>query len=424
MEATYNKDRISEMPEEIVDQILSLLPARDAVRMSVLSKTWQQVSKKLLPPVVSFIFGKDFFKENSTYKLFEWNMRHTIPKKEHDRLLKLVDESLSKALVQNKNKVIVQKFQLSLPFPVTMVRKVASHVNRWLSTLVTRNTVDLLQIHFDECYHDFVEKLVLDVGRLMLRGVIMRKGLLGDDSRKLFCLRELSLDFIYIQDAKVLNDMLSRCPLLESIILRGIFNGDKDFGILQLCNFPKLKNVDINNVSGFSRIHIQVPNLELLKFSYLDWMELPIFCSVHLVKHLWIDYDIIATYPFIDKLISQIPVIESLFLENLKVDPRLRALEISSQHLKRLAMHFVTIEGQEGVINIHAPYLYGYSFKGIQVPTLHYTNFSCLQEVDLVLRPRNLDTLWFINLRKKLAVFDGLEADVTVTIDPFSWVRL
>ncbi|KAK8992726.1 hypothetical protein V6N11_048796 [Hibiscus sabdariffa] len=80
-------DRISQLPEHIILRILFFLPAKDAVRSSILSKTWLSVWKSLL----IFSFSSDAFSRKANLLKQDASLDA-----EDDGYMDLIDKSLEK----------------------------------------------------------------------------------------------------------------------------------------------------------------------------------------------------------------------------------------------------------------------------------------------------------------------------------------
>ncbi|XP_060210474.1 F-box/LRR-repeat protein At3g26922-like [Lycium barbarum] len=112
-------DRISQLPEPILQHILSFLLVEDAARMSTLSKIWTSAWNSL-----SYLnFGDNLFHNN--------NNQEDLP-----NLLKGVTQILAK---RHNQKISVQKFSLQLPY----WRRRCYYLHKWINLLVACNIKEL-----------------------------------------------------------------------------------------------------------------------------------------------------------------------------------------------------------------------------------------------------------------------------------------
>ncbi|XP_070006019.1 F-box/LRR-repeat protein At3g58930-like [Nicotiana sylvestris] len=127
-------DRISQLPDPILQHILFFLPPKDAAQTSVLSKTWLKVWN-LLP-----VFTFDFDQNLSIRELLSTEKEGTKQADVRDAFLRIIEGSLINLRIQ---KAIIEKFRLSLKLSDL---KSASCIDEWIG-LATNNCIKELDFH-------------------------------------------------------------------------------------------------------------------------------------------------------------------------------------------------------------------------------------------------------------------------------------
>lgn len=332
-------DRISQLPDPILQHILFFLPAKDAAQTSVLSKTWLKVWN-LLP-----IFTFDFHQNLSLWKLLSTEMeeselacvRDELLSSENeepeqpdvrDAFLSIIDDSLINLHIQ---KAKIEKFRLTLKLSYL---KNVSCINEWIR-LATNNCIKELDIHTtreheEDCYSlpgtAFTAKslMVLSLGGFKLDCPLIA------DTMKLKRLRKLSLTDVFLEERTIL-EICSACPAIEDLGLVRC-QGVKE---LLISDLPKLLKLTLHQPDGGTWqcriIWIQVVNLQSLYCRGGSKLMLDV-TTFKLLKELSITFEKI-TDPMVENLVSVLPLLEKL---ELNFCFRLTRLRFSSCMLRQL----------------------------------------------------------------------------------------
>nr|DAD23321.1 TPA_asm: hypothetical protein HUJ06_024784 [Nelumbo nucifera] len=248
MEALGNQrescDRISELPDSVIQHILSFLPVKDVIRTSFLSKRW----KYLWTSVPNLDFDGLVFSPKTKFMNF-------------------VDSVLLR-----RNGAAIQKFRLSFGDYYCD----GSRVHTWIDAAVTHNVRELdffyyTSKHFDlpiclyTCKSLTVLKLNLNFATLNLPSSIY-----------LPSLKTLQLSSLAFPNDDLTEKLFSSCPILESLILRDCALGN--LKILRICS-SSLQRLSIDGLpkelglsNGTIACQIKVSTPRLLSFEYSDHM--------------------------------------------------------------------------------------------------------------------------------------------------------
>ncbi|KAJ1698713.1 hypothetical protein LUZ63_007225 [Rhynchospora breviuscula] len=247
------EDRISNLPNEILQSIICLMPLKYAIRTSVLSKKWRHLWQFNLSSSTSLQFGEDF-SCNQSPKQFVTTL---------DQYLHVLgDRSL------DKFGILFSPFNIFFP-----------NLENWVATVLAKGVkelkIDLSQgvLHTSgDFYIDDRMPFVipnplfncnslthLSLSRCNFADPLVSANFVG--------LNSLSLDNVDLTDA-MLTSILEYCVLLQTISLKKCeildivkFVGDK-------LKLQKLVIVDCTNVSD---IEISAPKLE--SFLYHGWIS-------------------------------------------------------------------------------------------------------------------------------------------------------
>ena len=306
-------DRISELPEPILQHILSFLPFKQVFQCAILAKRWKHVWSTF--PILRF----DHTYFNSLSKMAKgrdvWLKRGD--------LYSFVEQNLESRRTQ---RLLVKNFTLSDRLGR---QKSASGVDRWLSFALESN-VEELNLDFERfasvCY--CLPQSVLLSKSLILLSLQRCKfdtsstgGLVNMSSLRKVCLVEVHMGNQFLQKLVV------GCPALEDMNLKWCY-GLK--GIELSCQH-RLMAIGIEENRDLERVELKAPNL----------------CSVHIVqtsceinlvhcKNLnKLKLQACITDDWLNDHLSELPLIETLELTCCSL---LKRIEISSDQLKSLAL--------------------------------------------------------------------------------------
>ncbi|KAL7149609.1 hypothetical protein ABFS83_05G052800 [Erythranthe nasuta] len=261
-------DRISELPEDILQRILYFLPQRDAVRTSILSKSWRYNWRTR--PNLDFS-DNTFFKGN--------------PKK----LLSVVDKNLQ--LYRDQNMGLVE-FSLCIHTCYSDNNEPAPFLEKWIPLLTTMGVKKFrLSIHSEYRKWVLVELPRIVFGEeslqeLHVQGFVLEKAAIERIALSKN-LKKLRLEHVYVKDDTLQTIIIVYPTSLETIEISHSnipFHKGSDFrnlselhlsGVessldnLSSCEFPSLKRFTLRYCYTLieSRISIDAPNL--VYFEYL-----------------------------------------------------------------------------------------------------------------------------------------------------------
>ncbi|KAJ1390973.1 Leucine-rich repeat domain superfamily [Sesbania bispinosa] len=405
-----DEDQISNLPKNILHDILSRLPEKDAARTSVLSKAWAETWSTF--PILSFcdtkIIGtfpqpmEDFLRKRKNFIDY---VKRT--------LLRFCDQGLA-----------IKEFKLSVNcFDLHYMSK---DVDLWLK-LVSESGVEVLELCLpdgpeqdeegqDQCY--ILPTCVLEaksLNKLVLMGGIRVDQAFLNHSIKFLSLRVLSLWLVLLGDEQAIEHLISRCPLIEHITLKccSVLNpGGGARGLLQsrrtrtlrmkslnMRGLPKLKGVD---VQGIQEVYVDAPSLDNLCYCPGD-LHAPFKmefdrCTNLKGLYLWSLKSTIITDKWFLELFPKFPFLESLKLVNCTMSEK---INISSVQLKVLELSNCSNLKE---VNVDAPNLIscGYCGDGAAKPIISFLRSSSQLEVNVLI---HIDFLDLCNLREFIQNF-------------------
>ncbi|KAF5466490.1 hypothetical protein F2P56_016410 [Juglans regia] len=378
-------DRISELPEPILQQILSLLPMKQGLQTSVLSKRWRHVWTNF--PVLEF--DRTFFDAKISNRS---DTRESIPERQRkiDELFNFVEQTL----LIHRNLKGIRRFTLEISFHDP---ELASLFDRWIGYLLESNVYELklgiLVLRNGEWYN--LPGAVLAAKSVTMLTLSYCKLRLPYSDIKLLSLKKLSLVDVYIED-EIFQNLVARCPMIEDMNLSGCC-GLKSFEVFGLL---KLKSVEVKNNRELEKVEMQALNLQSFEYSgrYKP-------CEINLVpckslKTLKLCMAAITDEWFHDHF-SEFPLLENLALSDCRM---LESIRISSHHLKRLLLcrcdFLVEVE-------IDAPSLCSFKYNGDTIP--FSLNSPALLQSDIHFCLSVIDTAWYVQMIEFLSKFNHSE---------------
>ncbi|XP_059297303.1 F-box/LRR-repeat protein At3g03360-like [Lycium ferocissimum] len=236
IQVTETLDRISQLPDPLLVQILSLLPTEDAVTSCILSKRWHY----LWTAIHNFLFS------NKNYNRVQ-------------NFISFVDHVLTHSTCSK-----IKKFQLDFEVREDW-EDFDSKISKWLSFAVENKVEDIVLYSFDD---DLTYELPLSMYTcsslvtLYLSHWVFDKGLnIAWNSLKSLTLRKTELED---DDIAIL---LSSCPALETVEL-SFCEGCRRLEITS----SNLKRLKLTNplqplVEGYDSLEIIAPHLQHLDIS-------------------------------------------------------------------------------------------------------------------------------------------------------------
>ncbi|KAF5184069.1 Fbd-associated f-box protein [Thalictrum thalictroides] len=254
-------DLISQLPDNILDSILSLLPLKNAIRTSILSKRWRNLWKSSFSYATHLDFGKDFSKAQ-TRGQFVSNV---------NRYLEL----------HNSNKI--DEFRL-LFHPGEQYK---ANLNIWIEFAILRGVKNLDLVFCNDEDKEYIQlpDSLFGCNSLMhLRASHIEFNPTTEFSG-FSSLVTLRLDQVSIAD-DVLEKIISTCPVLSHLFLRLCFNLES---IKISGSDLQLKSLSLI-VTGAYKLDIFAPNLKSLHFCG-DILDEYVFRNVVALEDVFISAD-------------------------------------------------------------------------------------------------------------------------------------
>ncbi|KAL6143779.1 hypothetical protein ACLB2K_054474 [Fragaria x ananassa] len=306
----------AELPSNVIDQILSLISTKRAVRAGLLSKEWGHLWSSV--PVLDFDEDEDGKPGD---------------KLQRRKFINFIRRCLKR---RRKDKSNIDKFRLHMRYYGSL-----TSVNQWLSLAAERNVKEL-EISFireknpgTRSHRPFyLPQTILNNAKslttLKLESVTVKDSI---DAVSLPSLKTMSLELVQFRSSLSLMQLISGCPSLERVLITSC-TGLSDLKILS----SSLKSLEVVNcyVQG---IKVEAGNLESLKF-YGN------FCS----RYMFHTFDIFTcqrvrsiefraiflTDAWCKGFNLSFPLLESLALHQCLWDYwEFEQIKISSQNLKR-----------------------------------------------------------------------------------------
>ncbi|GLT56832.1 hypothetical protein SLA2020_298480 [Shorea laevis] len=386
-------DRISELPECIVHDILSYLPIEDVVQTTILSKRWYSMNKNY--PVLCFDF--DYFIKNLKEKFPEGSSDFRKALKTHR---KHVYKSLRRF---SRKKVLLRAFcvrNFSVTYP-----ELHSHLDSWI-TLGLENCLQKLELVL-RFYPPSFYTLPLPVFASKSLTSLELSSCFLDQPLTLFTsLRNLNLSWCLLNGPIILKD--ADCPLLENLTL----DSCEGFNRVYINNLPRLHTVDFYEACYTSVVKVKISSQSIQNVSITanslarDWVKINIDACDHL-KFLLLRCEGLEQKKF-HSLISKLPLLEELYIFNCQ---QLRAIKISSPRIKTLLVCPRHNDTCLKTIEIAAPRLENFIFiseREREKPCVIKVADCCVSLKTLVLRCEVITDKMFHKLISKCHLLENL----------------
>ncbi|GKA44193.1 F-box/LRR-repeat protein-like protein [Tanacetum coccineum] len=219
-----NQDRLSNLPEEILTNVLSLLPINLAVRTSILSKRWR----------------------------YSWMLVSNL---DFDNITPY--ESVDKVLELCKSKVEI----LRLHFSKLMVPKQA--VSKWISEAIRLNVSELdILVKRVDLPLSFFTCMTLTTFRLKFHP--RNKALWAcPSSVSLPCLKTLDI-VVYSNPLESAFKLIHGCPILENLSLEITMPGSGENYYFEIPTLKRLTLLIAGSLKLNHNVELNLPNLEYL----------------------------------------------------------------------------------------------------------------------------------------------------------------
>ncbi|KAL3636562.1 hypothetical protein CASFOL_018861 [Castilleja foliolosa] len=309
-------DRISELPQPILHHILSFLTQNDAVKTSVLSKSWRHLWSS--SPNIEFL-----------QELFNGNK---------ETFLSVLDNTLQKYLDRNLS---IHRFSLQL---TQLDPQLSSLLEKWVPILVTELGVKNLRLDLfpNNSSSEYFEMPLVESESLNELYLIRCKFTQISSKR----LKTLHFYKVYITD-EALEKTLLGCPLVEHLILYIYYDpeeeADDDLRSIEI-DAPTLETLHIRNMTNWYNHNKHVfPCLVTLCLSMVKLSKESFFATFS------------SNFPCVEKL-------------ELRCCYGFEELELVSHSIKSLKFMFSCTEVISKVV-VNAPNLVIFGYNGIIPPS-------------------------------------------------------
>ncbi|XP_031269424.1 F-box/LRR-repeat protein 25-like [Pistacia vera] len=351
-----NLDRISALPDSILHRILSFLSLKQAVRTSVLSKSWKETWHTC--PIL--VLG-DFARAKEELKFIEQTLLNR-----HMEMISLRKLVISLSCFWNDPEF-------------------AALVDRCVCFAIGSNVKEL-KLQFPFCWGRYnLPQIVFcakSIDVLELYHCNLSRPRIGVQ----LSLRKLCLVGVYVDD-QMIENLFARCPLIEYLTIES----SKGFKSLELFSLSELHEVEISNNGELEKVEINALNVHSVTITDMETCVINIACCKNLKCLLLSELSI--TDDWLCNVISDFSLLQFLSIAYCR---KLRSIKISSPSLKEL----VIIGSDLVEVKLETPNLSIFRFRGL--PISFTSNAMALSETDLYISG-NTDIQDLVKYTKLLA---------------------
>ncbi|KAL7612235.1 hypothetical protein Lser_V15G09031 [Lactuca serriola] len=369
---------------ELMQNIQSRLPVKEAARTCVLSKSWLHAW--------------------STIPILRFDVRR-------GKSMKLVDgdRTLIRYLRDN---IPIERFDLTIDIES---QESASHAEKWIGAIAAKSCLRELSLSIDIA----LLRTSLTLPDEILSGENLTKISVSASNGihyvwmttsyhpviKCVCLRELYLNGVRISE-EALHDILSSCSLLEKIELLDSCKGFKTFKVKNLLRLYELR-IDLDAVHSTALEISDVPNLSVFSYDlHVCRPQMPIIpfnaLSISLgrsVTRLMLG-GVITDNACLETIKTEFPFLESLTLD--MTSWMLGSFHFTCASIKRLSL--LSCRHMLIDVQVYAPNFIFFEFGGNTLPSLLFPVSSLKQiKVSLSLNPL-IDANFFLKMRETLTL--------------------
>ena len=363
-------DRISQLPDEVLRRILSLVPSKEVARAKLVSKAWQNLFEFL--PSFEFFFLR---------RTFEFIPPRSPPPGDITDDMSSFINAVDSALKLHKQ-LTLDKLKLCVDLDLIGSGTTSVMIDSWIDAALERK-VGHLDLWFLRRDGDLNHLYLLPVKVFSARTITdlcldgCRLEISGDTNIDLPGLRKLCLRRIQCQGyEQPVQKLISSCPLIQE--LETSFCSRMQW--LHVSGLPNLQTLRVVNCYELESIQIDAPILQYFQY-HLYHGVLPcdiVFSSSssEFLKELILYDDQYITEDFFQSLMVRFPN-----LEILDMLCGLQRIEISHNRLKRLDLRPTRADA---MLKIDTPNLQSLNYLGYRMPLISAIaslNTSSLREV-------------------------------------------
>ncbi|EYU30193.1 hypothetical protein MIMGU_mgv1a021686mg, partial [Erythranthe guttata] len=357
-------DRISELSEDILQRILSLLSQEEAVRTSVLSKSWREI-----------------WCTRPNLDLSDTNFK--------EEFLSTVEKTLQRYCDQ---RICLEKFQLSMSLDYSDLKSIW-FLEKWIQALTNMGVKEFrLSIYSKDSRRT--------TGRVKLPSVVFEAEFLQDLHVEGFMLdrttiernilskhlKKLHLEKVNIED-RIFEKIITSCPLIETLSLESC----KRLRNIKANNLLRLKKFSFS--SSFDEkcsIEIHPASLETIKIEYAD-VSFPKGAEFHSLNSLYMER--VMLFSFDDFSSCKFPSLDNLVI--LYCDGLDESIE-------------------ESHVFIDAPNINTFGYHGLLIPSISFATTFRQWSSTLFLFFTDDPSLWLLQLHKLLESLSRSEISLSI----------
>ncbi|KAJ7969555.1 F-box protein [Quillaja saponaria] len=270
----YTKDRISDLPDDVLSYILSKLTIKDLLKTRILSKRWLNLweSRRNLNFDIPNMFGsaREMLNFNTLPDMPESNTKELVMQRVRNEFVRRVDQ-----FIQHFQGEKIDSFRLAFDLPAEHIN---ANMDRWLSVAVAKGVegIDLLfsnKPHFIDDRkisvkeYEFPFNLFSESDGPTLRHLSLKSSILDHPPPDFDFVRFRNLRSLVLEETTLPDDfpacLLSRCSFLEELSLRYCYFTNRTSIIVG----PSLRSLEIIILPYGVKFHISASNITYLKYS-------------------------------------------------------------------------------------------------------------------------------------------------------------
>ncbi|XP_059455171.1 F-box/LRR-repeat protein At3g26922-like [Corylus avellana] len=335
-------DRLSELPEPLVEHILSFIPLKQILQLTMLSKTWQNVWT--LFPILKFDQERG--------------------QRKREEFIYFVERTL---LSRRRQKISIKRLELQILDIDDECYGV--RVNRWIDYAIESNVKEFYICAWPLKYYKVTKSVLTakSITELTLWGCNL-ESFHGHDIN-LSSLKKLVLGEVCNANDQIVKTLIAACLVVEEIEFArcdGLRN-------IHVSGLSKLMAIEVAFNFELHSLEIEASNLEFLHLKCLKSCQIYLLSCKNL-KKLRLEY-MMVTDKWLHDVLSKQPLIEILTLIDCDM---LERIKISSDCMKRLTFYRCRKLVE---VNIVTPNLHRLEYCGD--PISFSSNTSTLLEVKL-----------------------------------------
>lgn len=316
IENEYNMDKISKLPDFLLQQVLSFLTIKQVVQSSLLSKRWKHVWFTI--PVLEF--------DGAYFETKLWCRDREKTRQIQRKRVELYHFAEQNLVSRRRQRLKINKLTL---FMYLRTPKTVSRVDRWIDYSLKSNVEELNLDFFMSGGRRYILPqsvlLAKSITVLMLSGCRLESHCCDIN---LSSLKKLSLVKVRTND-QIIHNLVAGCPVIEDMRFEFCYGLEN----IHFSALPKLKAIKLES-SKLKMVELEASNLYYACITAYYASEINLVQCKNL-KELNLEAQCIADEWFRNH-ISQLPLIEMVTLSNCN---KLKNIKISSHILKKLYLH-------------------------------------------------------------------------------------